>query len=208
MTAIDWIFTAVCGQNPTHTWAPGGEILPCCQRCTGLYAGVFFAAALHLLLRPRLTGRFLEIHGLFLLLMVPFGYHWLPQGPILRTVTGLLFGAGLVTFLMVSLKTSGQSPAGNSATPGRLYFVGLAFAGALALVLAASTWQGASLLLTAFATMGAFILFTLLCVTTAHYASALWRMARSRWRGRKAGSADAIGHLSTAVNRDEPSPGS
>jgi hypothetical protein len=31
--------------------------------------------------------------------MVPFGFHWVPQGPMLRTVTGLLFGFGLVAYL-------------------------------------------------------------------------------------------------------------
>ena len=40
---LQTIFGWVCGQNPGHTWAPGGLMLPCCQRCTGLYAGAFFA---------------------------------------------------------------------------------------------------------------------------------------------------------------------
>jgi uncharacterized membrane protein len=98
------LFAAVCGQNPDHTWAPGGLLLPCCQRCTGLYAGAGVAALLHLWLRPKLTGRFLEIHGAFLLLMVPFGFHWVPQGPALRTAAGVLFGFGVVTYLMLPLK--------------------------------------------------------------------------------------------------------
>ncbi len=52
---------------------------------------------------PRLTGRFLEMHGAFLLLMVPFGFHWVAQGPVLRTLTGVLFGFGVVTFLWLPL---------------------------------------------------------------------------------------------------------
>jgi uncharacterized membrane protein len=96
-------FAAVCGQDPGHTWAPGGILLPCCQRCTGLYVGAGVAALLHLLLRPRLSGRFLEIHGAFLLAMVPFGFHWVGQGPVLRTLTGVLFGSGVVTFLWLPL---------------------------------------------------------------------------------------------------------
>src|ERR1035438_5086965 len=86
-------FAAVCGQNPGHTWAPGGIMLPCCQRCAGLYVGAGMAALLHLWLRPRLSGRFLEVHGAFLLAMAPFGFHWLPDGPMLRTATGVLFGS-------------------------------------------------------------------------------------------------------------------
>jgi len=96
-------FAAVCGQEPAHTWAPGGLLLPCCQRCLGLYVGAGVATLLHLGLRPMLTGRFLELHGAFLLLMVPFGFHWVAQGPVLRTVTGVLFGFGVVTFLWLPL---------------------------------------------------------------------------------------------------------
>jgi len=101
LDTLTHIFSAVCGQNPEHTWAPGGLLLPCCQRCTGLYAGALVAAVLHVFHRPHLSGRFLLIHGLFLLQMVPFGYHWLPQGPVLRTETGILFGFGIATFLWV-----------------------------------------------------------------------------------------------------------
>jgi uncharacterized membrane protein len=103
---FDWIyhgFGALCGQNPAHTWAPGGIPLPCCQRCAGLYAGACLAALLHLSLRLKLTGRFLEAHGLFLALMLPFGLHWLPQAPALRAASGLLFGFAVVTFLWLPL---------------------------------------------------------------------------------------------------------
>jgi len=89
----------VCGQDPGHTWSPGGLPLSWCQRCTGLYAGACIAAWLHLWSRPRSNGRFLEAHGLMLALMVPFGFHWVSQGPVLRAVSGVLFGAAVVTFL-------------------------------------------------------------------------------------------------------------
>src|SRR5512136_137064 len=101
--ALSHLFSAVCGQDPGHTFAPGGLLLPCCQRCIGLYAGAALSALLHLRLRPKLTGRFLELHGGFLLLMLPFGYHWIPQGPFLRAATGVLFGCALVTFLRLPL---------------------------------------------------------------------------------------------------------
>ncbi len=121
---VDGLFSLVCGQNPEHTWAVGGVLLPCCQRCTGLYAGACVAAWLHWWLRPVLSARFLQVHGLFLLLMVPFGYHWLPQGPVLRTDTGVLFGFGLVTYLSLPIieasqdfrrKRGTESPDGRSA---------------------------------------------------------------------------------------------
>ena len=105
LDVLSHLFAAVCGQNPVHTWAPGGILLPCCQRCTGLYVGAGVAALLHLWLRPRLSGRFLEIHGAFLLLMAPLGFHWVAQGPVLRTLTGALFGFGVVTFLWLPLNS-------------------------------------------------------------------------------------------------------
>ena len=93
------LFALVCGQNPAHTWSPGGALLPCCQRCTGLYAGAIVALLLHLALRIRPSARFLQVHGLFLLQMVPLGFHWVPQDALVRTWSGLLYGFGLVSFL-------------------------------------------------------------------------------------------------------------
>jgi uncharacterized membrane protein len=103
MALLNHIFSAACGQNLDHTWAPAGLLLPCCQRCLGLYAGAAVAMGLHWWLKPRLTRRFLEVHGLFLLVMLPFGFHWLPQGPVLRTLSGIVFGFGIVTFLWLPL---------------------------------------------------------------------------------------------------------
>jgi len=99
---IDWLrlaFGVVCGQDPSHTGAPGGLLLPFCQRCAGLYAGAAVGLALHLALRLKPGARFLQVHGGFLLLMVPLGYHWLPQDATVRTASGVLFGAGVVSFL-------------------------------------------------------------------------------------------------------------
>jgi uncharacterized membrane protein len=93
------VFALICGREPTHMWAPGGMLLPFCQRCTGLYAGAAVALLLHLWLRIRAGDRFLQVHGGFLLLMIPFGYHWLPQDALVRGVSGALYGAGIVSFL-------------------------------------------------------------------------------------------------------------
>jgi uncharacterized membrane protein len=138
------LFGAVCGQNPDHTCAPGGLLLPCCQRCLGLYAGAGIAALLHLWLRPQLTGRFLEAHGGFLLLMAPFGFHWLPQGPVLRIVTGLLFGFGIFAYLWLPMSrrfgdwaASLARPSGPDAT----YAIGLSLTAVLVPLLAACGGQ-------------------------------------------------------------------
>ncbi len=84
-------------------------MLPLCQRCVGLYAGACLAGLLLWFARPRMSGRFLWIHGLFLLCMVPLGFHWVAQGPFLRAVSGVAFGAGLVTFLSLPMLNRTQS---------------------------------------------------------------------------------------------------
>ncbi len=99
METIASLFSHICGQNPGHTWMPSGVPLPFCQRCTGLYAGALLAAAAHLVLQPRRSSRWLKVHGFFLLFMVPFGFHWLPQESLVRTLTGLLYGCAVTTFL-------------------------------------------------------------------------------------------------------------
>lgn len=102
---LQHLFAGICGQNPDHTWSPGGIMLPCCQRCTGLYAGAFVAALLHSTLRPAPTNRWLWLNGGLLLVMIPFGFHWLPQGAGLRTITGVAFGFGLVGYFWLPLRS-------------------------------------------------------------------------------------------------------
>jgi uncharacterized membrane protein len=97
------VFGWVCGQNPAHTWTPGGELLPLCQRCTGVYAGALVAGLLHLAWRPVPTLGWRWLNGVFLLFMLPSGRYWIPQNPELRCSSGTLFGFGLVAFLWLTL---------------------------------------------------------------------------------------------------------
>jgi hypothetical protein len=97
--AFNDVFALVCGQN--HCYSLGGDVLPFCRRCTGLYVEAAFAGFLYAVLRPRPTAIVLWAHGLLLLLMVPFGYHVIPHGGLVRTLTGQLFALGLVYYLML-----------------------------------------------------------------------------------------------------------
>src|SRR5262249_4040084 len=100
---LDWtreFFSYVCGQ--VNLWAVGGELLPFCQRCTGLYVGGVFAMTLMLVFRPAPKPRCILLHLMFLLQMVRFGYHLVPQGPALRTMTGQVFAFGLAFFLCLT----------------------------------------------------------------------------------------------------------
>ncbi len=98
---IHQVFSLACGQNSSHTWAPGGEVLPFCQRCTGFFAGAAVAVLLQILLRPRPSSRHLQVHGLFLLQMIPLGFHLIPQDGLLRTLSGQVFGLGVVAYLFL-----------------------------------------------------------------------------------------------------------
>jgi len=97
-TLAQW-FLPLCGQYAPHVWTPGGVALPCCQRCTGLYAGVFAALVLWAFSRPGPGRAGLAIHALMLLQMIPLGLHWVPQGPVLRCWSGLWLGFAAVYFL-------------------------------------------------------------------------------------------------------------
>jgi uncharacterized membrane protein len=107
----------VCGQNPAHTWSPGGELLPLCQRCTGVYVGAFVAALLHLAWRPAPTARWLWLNGAFLLFILPSGFYWIPQNANLRCASGILFGFGLVAFLWLTLPRKKELEAPKNSSP-------------------------------------------------------------------------------------------
>ncbi len=139
----EWLssaFSLVCGQHPGHIWMPGGIELPFCQRCTGLYVGAACAVALHLLCRLAFTGRFRWLHALFLLQMIPFGFHWLPQGPALRTVTGALFAFGLVAYLLPGPCEELRARRLARSRGAAEYWAGLAVV--LAALLATARWGG------------------------------------------------------------------
>lgn len=99
MELFERVFSHICGS--TNVWVLGGEALPFCQRCTGLYVGCVIALFTYLAARPKPTPKLLWFHGALLLGMVPFGYHWVAQTAVVRTVTGFLFACGIVYYLLL-----------------------------------------------------------------------------------------------------------
>ncbi|MBZ5525333.1 MAG: DUF2085 domain-containing protein [Acidobacteriia bacterium] len=95
------LFSFVCGQ--VNVWNVGGVDLPFCERCTGLYVGGFYALLLMIVFRPAPGVKLLAVHVLLLLQMAPFGFHLVPHGAIVRTITGESFAFGLAYCLSMGL---------------------------------------------------------------------------------------------------------
>jgi len=106
MNLLRELFSHICGQQ--HCWVLGGQALPFCQRCTGLYVGGICALILILAFRLRPNAFLYWIHGIFLLVMIPYGFHLVAQGAFVRTLTGVLFGFGLVYYLALNPLTAWQ----------------------------------------------------------------------------------------------------
>jgi len=174
------IFSAVCGENPQHIWAPGGQPLPCCQRCTGLYVAALVAAALHLWFRPRLGKGFLQLHAFFLLQLGLFIFPWMPSSPVWRSISGSLFGFGVVAFLgpaifdWCPLSRQSRFSAGG-------YALGLA--GCLGLIPAVAEWGGSpgAFLLMCLVLAGALALAVLASANLARCLLTLRVFRAARW---------------------------
>lgn len=164
-------FSLVCGQAADRTWAPGGEWLPFCQRCTGLYVGAVVALALALVFRVQPGLWRLRFDGLCLLQMVPLGFHWVEHGAVVRTLSGWFFAFGLVDFLwLLPAAQCGLGRTGASARRSGLQAL-LFAAGVIGVLLAGSdggvaaaralTWLGfAGLIGLALLVLGNLILLT------------------------------------------------
>jgi uncharacterized membrane protein len=121
MNLLRELFSHICGQQ--HCWVLGGQALPFCQRCTGLYVGGFCALILILTFRLRPNVFLYWIHGIFLLVMIPYGFHLVSQGAFVRTLTGVLFGFGLVYYLALNPLTAWQRWKPDSLSRTAAYFL-------------------------------------------------------------------------------------
>lgn len=108
MSSIDAIFAWLCGLHPGHVWMPGGDWLPVCQRCVGLYAGILLGSAWHFFVRPRSTPGWLWAHGFLMAITAFFGLHLFPETGAVRTATGFAFGLGAVAFLWTGIAGKGD----------------------------------------------------------------------------------------------------
>jgi uncharacterized membrane protein len=170
------LFSHVCGQQ--HCWVLGGQALPFCQRCTGLYVGAFCALMLILIFRPRPKEFLYWIHGIFMLVMVPFGFHLVAHGGLMRTLTGALFSFGLVYYLALNPFTAWQAWKDDSAGRTRTYLLLIAILLPLLLVTVRLGGGLSGLVLTGLGGLG----FAALCLLTAVNLAVLPRTLRTLCR--------------------------
>lgn len=104
MNVISYIFSFLCNQDVSRSFVIGGQVLPFCQRCAGVYIGMGVSFVYLLLSRHYRKGippQCIIYTNIASLLMMPiFGFHLLDPGPAWRLWSGLIFGNAIV-FLLV-----------------------------------------------------------------------------------------------------------
>jgi uncharacterized membrane protein len=111
---------AICHQLPERSFFVGGEQLPLCSRCTGIYLGIFITLTFYFFTRfirhkkpscpPHIIIGVISI--IFVLLLVFNALSPLfniPTNNILRFITGIFFGMSLPLFLIPAINYSPKS---------------------------------------------------------------------------------------------------
>lgn len=103
MNIITYIFSLLCSQNVSRSFVIDGDILPFCQRCTGVYLGMgigfvyLFASGYY---KKGLPPRSIIYVNIASLLIMPIsGFHLLDPGSAWRLWSGLIFGNAIVFLL-------------------------------------------------------------------------------------------------------------
>jgi len=111
------VFALLCHQDPARTWEPGGADLAMCARCVGVYTGFALAAPI-LALGRRLGSKVpLWAHGILVVQVAVFGFHLLPAGLTLRTLSGQMFAVGVMYFLFPAVPRAQSSLPGTTGWP-------------------------------------------------------------------------------------------
>ncbi len=101
---VDSLFSSLCCGNDARSFAVEGQVLPFCQRCTGVYLGL--AVTFVYLLGTRAYRRGLVGSPILVGIaacvgvMVVFGCHWVDPGRAWRFWSGLVFGNAVAWLLL------------------------------------------------------------------------------------------------------------
>ncbi|MBA7624898.1 hypothetical protein ES703_32312 [subsurface metagenome] len=103
MNGVSYIFSFLCSQDVLRSFAIGEQLLPFCQRCTGVHVGLGISFVYLLVsghykkgLPPR---SILYVNIASLLIMPIFGFHLFDWGPMWRLWSGLIFGSAIAFLL-------------------------------------------------------------------------------------------------------------
>jgi len=103
MSVFTCIFSFLCSQDASRSFAIAGHLMPLCQRCSGLYAGmgISFLWLLSRNHKKDLPPRSIVYVNIVCLLAMPiFGFHLLDPGPAWRLWSGLVYGNAIVSLLL------------------------------------------------------------------------------------------------------------
>jgi len=177
----EYVFSFFCHQHPTSTWMLGETSIAVCQRCTGLYVGSAIWAVFSLLpfMRITPTRQILFIHGILVMQMVLFGYHLVPHGPTMRTITGQLFAIGIVYFLLLLPKKQWQISERKSP---KLYLASIPLILLFLQLLVHLPWNGPAFFLEGMAILGLGILIGCSLLNLILIGSRVRRRVQQAWR--------------------------
>jgi uncharacterized membrane protein len=104
MSVISYIFSFLCGQDASRSFAIVGQLLPFCQRCAGVYLGLGISFVYLLVSRHYKKGLpprgIIYVNVASLLMMPIFGFHFLDPGSAWRFWSGLIFGNAIASLLL------------------------------------------------------------------------------------------------------------
>lgn len=173
-SAAEFVFSHVCHQEAARCWAPHGDALALCQRCTGVYVGAALMAPLLALTRFKPSSYVLYAHGVLILQVIPFGLHLIPHPASVRTLSGQLFITGVLFLAWANIQQRWLPP--RSTRTARPYWQGVVIISLALQVLVRAPTPYARPLLEALALLGAATIGLAATFTAAEVC------LRARWR--------------------------
>ncbi len=125
MDAVESLLSVFCCGNELRSFVINGEVLPFCQRCTGVYIGLgitfIYLLATGYYRRGAPRGGVLLANLACIGVMVVFGYHILDPGARWRLWSGLIFGNAVAWLVFPSVCQLWAGPDCRSRSAGRAF---------------------------------------------------------------------------------------
>ncbi len=146
MDAVESLLSVFCCGNELRSFVINGQVLPFCQRCTGVYIGLgitfIYLLATGYYRRGTPRGGVLLTNLACIGMMVVFASHILDPGARWRLWSGLIFGNAVAWLVFPSACQLWAGPGNNSKSSGRGFLPLFIFLNVLPLWFPLS-WAGA-----------------------------------------------------------------